>query len=140
MFGIFGHGNVAGMGEALQQAGERLRYYPARNEQAMVHTAAAYAKMANRLRDVRLHQLDRTRRDEHAHGRGRARPSTACRSCSSPATSSPRVRSRPCCSSSSPRTQDVSVNDASSPVSRYWDRINRPEQLVDARCPRRCAC
>ncbi|PYQ20632.1 MAG: 3D-(3,5/4)-trihydroxycyclohexane-1,2-dione acylhydrolase (decyclizing), partial [Acidobacteria bacterium] len=49
VFGILGHGNVAGVGEALQQAGERLRYIPARNEQAMVHAAAGYAKMTNRL-------------------------------------------------------------------------------------------
>ena len=47
--GIFGHGNVAGIGQALQQAGDRLRYYQCRNEQAMVHSAAAFAKMANRL-------------------------------------------------------------------------------------------
>src|SRR5437660_10367313 len=49
VFGIFGHGNVAGIGQALQQE-QGLRYYLARNEQAMVHTAAAYAKMHNRLR------------------------------------------------------------------------------------------
>src|SRR5438045_2025661 len=48
-FGIFGHGNVAGIGEALQQNG-RLRYIPSRNEQAMVHAAAAFAKASDRLR------------------------------------------------------------------------------------------
>ena len=47
-FGIFGHGNVAGIGQALQQQND-LKYYQCRNEQAMVHTAAAYAKMKNRL-------------------------------------------------------------------------------------------
>ncbi|MEM6807358.1 MAG: thiamine pyrophosphate-binding protein, partial [Bacteroidota bacterium] len=47
-FGIFGHGNVAGLGQALQQYPE-LPYYQCRNEQAMVHTAAAYAKVKNRL-------------------------------------------------------------------------------------------
>ena len=47
-FGIFGHGNVAGIGQALQQNPD-FRYYQTRNEQAMVHTAAAYAKMKNRL-------------------------------------------------------------------------------------------
>src|SRR4029079_8579193 len=49
VWGIFGHGNVAGIGQALQQMPE-FRYYLARNEQAMVHTATAYAKMSNRLR------------------------------------------------------------------------------------------
>ena len=47
-FGIFGHGNVAGIGQALQQTPE-FRYYQSRNEQAMVHTAIGYAKMKNRL-------------------------------------------------------------------------------------------
>jgi 3D-(3,5/4)-trihydroxycyclohexane-1,2-dione acylhydrolase (decyclizing) len=49
MFGIFGHGNVAGIGQALHQH-PSFRYYQSRNEQAMVHTAAAFAKMSNRLR------------------------------------------------------------------------------------------
>ena len=48
-WGIFGHGNVAGIGQALQQHPD-FRYYQTRNEQAMVHTAAAFAKMHNRLR------------------------------------------------------------------------------------------
>jgi len=47
-FGIFGHGNLAGIGEALRQHPD-FRYYQSRNEQAMVHTAAAYAKMTDRL-------------------------------------------------------------------------------------------
>ena len=49
VFGIFGHGNVAGLGEALLAASDRLRFVLPRNEQAMVHTAAAFAKMRNRL-------------------------------------------------------------------------------------------
>ncbi|MBV8477781.1 MAG: 3D-(3,5/4)-trihydroxycyclohexane-1,2-dione acylhydrolase (decyclizing), partial [Acidobacteria bacterium] len=50
-FGIFGHGNVAGIGEALQE-NPGFPYYLSRNEQAMVHTAAAFAKMSNRLRTL----------------------------------------------------------------------------------------
>src|SRR6202158_1244410 len=50
-FGIFGHGNVAGMGQALEQT-PSFPYYLCRNEQAMVHTAAAFAKMSNRLRTL----------------------------------------------------------------------------------------
>ena len=49
VFGIFGHGNVAGMGEALEAAQDSVRYYQARNEQAMVHTAAAFAKQRRRM-------------------------------------------------------------------------------------------
>src|SRR6476469_1173850 len=48
VWGIFGHGNVAGLGQALHQ-NRRLPYYLCRNEQAMVHTAVAFAKMKNRL-------------------------------------------------------------------------------------------
>src|SRR5437763_5612548 len=47
-FGIFGHGNIGGIGQALQQMPE-FRYYQARNEQAMVHAATAFAKVKNRL-------------------------------------------------------------------------------------------
>src|SRR5580704_9465023 len=50
-FGIFGHGNVAGIGQALEQDAE-FPYYLCRNEQGMVHTAAAFAKMSNRLRTL----------------------------------------------------------------------------------------
>src|SRR5215472_1394863 len=48
-FGIFGHGNVAGIGQALEQD-PRLKYYLCRNAQAMVHTAAAFSKARFRLR------------------------------------------------------------------------------------------
>ena len=49
-FALFGHGNVAGLGQALLQATDRLRVYLPRNEQAMVHSAVGFAKMANRRR------------------------------------------------------------------------------------------
>jgi len=48
-FGIFGHGNVAGIGQALLENSDDLRYYLVRNEQAMVHSAVGYSRMANRL-------------------------------------------------------------------------------------------
>src|SRR3954451_20392835 len=48
-FGIFGHGNVAGVGQALLEYGEEMPYYMARNEQAMVHTASGFARMSDRL-------------------------------------------------------------------------------------------
>src|SRR5215510_11314723 len=49
VWGIFGHGNVAGVGQALQQYRNEIRYYQSRNEQAQVHAAVAYAKHKNRL-------------------------------------------------------------------------------------------
>lgn len=52
VLGIFGHGNVAGLGEALQAAGNALPYIPGRNEQALVHAAAGFAKMTNRLQTL----------------------------------------------------------------------------------------
>ena len=57
VFGIFGHGNVAGVGQALLQARDRLPYVLVRNEQAMVHTAIAYAKRKARLQEVALRGL-----------------------------------------------------------------------------------
>ena len=47
--GIFGHGNVAGLGQALAQYPDRLPYHPARNEQSMVHVASGFARQRNRL-------------------------------------------------------------------------------------------
>jgi thiamine pyrophosphate-dependent enzyme len=49
VWGIFGHGNVAGIGQALEEYSDLIRYYRPQNEQGMVHAAAAYAKMKNRL-------------------------------------------------------------------------------------------
>ncbi len=69
-FGIFGHGNLAGLGQALQQHQDLLPYHQARNEQAMVHIAAGYARQRNRLGDLRVHDVDRAGRDEHGHRRG----------------------------------------------------------------------
>jgi len=72
-FGIFGHGNLAGLGQALLEAelGQpgSLRYYQARNEQAMVHAAAAFARARNRL-SAFAYLLGRPRRDEHGHRGG----------------------------------------------------------------------
>src|SRR6185503_8570194 len=50
-FGIFGHGNIAGIGQALQQLPD-FRFYQTRNEQSMVHTSIAYAKTKNRLQTL----------------------------------------------------------------------------------------
>ena len=99
----------------------------------MVHTAVAFAKRRNRLRDVGVHDVDRSGRDEHDHRAPRRRPSTACPVLLLPGDIFASRRPIRCCSNSSrPGSRDVSVNDCFKPVSRYWDRINRPEQLVTA--------
>jgi 3D-(3,5/4)-trihydroxycyclohexane-1,2-dione acylhydrolase (decyclizing) len=132
MFGIFGHGNVAGLGEALLGAGERLPYLPARNEQAMVHSAAGYAKMANRLATLAC---------TSSIGPGATNMITAAAGATinrlpvlllpgdifATRQVAPVLQQLEWSGS-----QDVSVNDCFKPVSRYWDRINRPEQLPGA--------
>ena len=72
-FGIFGHGNVAGIGQALLQdeleEPELLPYVLGRNEQAMVHTAVAYARMKNRLQTYAVSTSVGPGRDQHDHRR-----------------------------------------------------------------------
>jgi len=129
--GIFGHGNVAGIGQALQQYPE-LRYYQCRNEQAMVHTAAAFAKMTNRLRTLAC---------TTSIGPGATNLLTGAAGATinhlpvlllpgdvfASRNVAPVLQQLELGSS-----QDLSVNDCLAPVSRYWDRINRPEQLITA--------
>jgi 3D-(3,5/4)-trihydroxycyclohexane-1,2-dione acylhydrolase (decyclizing) len=131
-FGIFGHGNVAGIGEALLQHPELLRYHQARNEQAMVHTAAGYARMRNRLGALVC---------TSSIGPGATNMVTGAALATinrlpvllvpgdvfaghgpDPVLQQLEV----------PWAGDVSVNDAFRPVSRYFDRISRPEQVIPA--------
>ena len=135
-FGIFGHGNVAGIGQALLQAtthGEPdLPYYLARNEQAMVHAAVAYAKTRNRLQTLAC---------TASIGPGSTNMVTGAALGTTnrlPVLLLPsdffatRVANPVLQELEDPRTYDVSVNDALKPVSRFWDRVNRPEQLPSA--------
>ena len=130
MFGIFGHGNVAGIGQALHQMSDRLRYYQCRNEQAMVHTAAAFAKMSNRLRTFAC---------TTSIGPGATNMLTGAAGATInrlPVLLLPgdifanRVPAPVLQQLESGHTQDISVNDCFRPVSRYWDRIYRPEQII----------
>ncbi|MDQ2670886.1 MAG: 3D-(3,5/4)-trihydroxycyclohexane-1,2-dione acylhydrolase (decyclizing) [Gemmatimonadota bacterium] len=132
VFGIFGHGNVAGLGQALQQYAGCLRYYQSRNEQAQVHTAAAYARMTNRLQTLAC---------TTSVGPGATNMITGAAGATInrlPVLLLPgdvfatRRVGAVLQQLESPASQDVSVNDAFRPVSRYWDRINRPEQLIVA--------
>ena len=130
-FGIFGHGNVAGIGEALQQNPD-FPYYLCRNEQAMVHTAAAFAKMSNRLRALVC---------TTSIGPGATNMLTGAAGATInrlpvlllPGDIFARRNVAPVLQQlESSSTQDVSVNDCFRPVSRYWDRITRPEQILTA--------
>ena len=131
MFGIFGHGNIAGMGQALQQD-QRLRYYQCRNEQAMVHTAVAYAKQRNRLQMLAC---------TSSIGPGATNMLTGAALATVnrlpvlllPGDIFARRNVAPVLQQlESSGSQDASVNDAFRPLSRYWDRINRPDQLLTA--------
>ena len=128
VWGIFGHGNLAGIGQALQQTPE-VPYYLARNEQAMVHTATAYAKMNNRLRTFAC---------TSSIGPGATNMITGAATATInrlpvlllPGDIFARRNVGPVLQQlESGHSQDISVNDAFRPVSRYWDRINRPDQL-----------
>ena len=130
-FGIFGHGNVAGIGQALQ-AQPDFRYYLARNEQAMVHAAAGFAKMSNRLRAFAC---------TSSIGPGATNMITAAAGATVnrlpvlllPGDIFARRNVAPVLQQlESGASQDLSVNDCFKPISRYWDRINRPEQIITA--------
>ncbi len=128
-FGIFGHGNVAGLGQALHQTPE-FRYYQCRNEQAMVHTAVAYAKVKNRLSTFAC---------TTSIGPGATNMVTGAAVATVnripvlllPGDIFARRNVAPVLQQiESTHTQDIGANDAFKPVSRYWDRINRAEQLI----------
>jgi 3D-(3,5/4)-trihydroxycyclohexane-1,2-dione acylhydrolase (decyclizing) len=130
-FGIFGHGNMAGIGQALQQNPD-FPYYLCRNEQAMVHTAAAFAKMSNRLRTLVC---------TTSIGPGATNMLTGAAGATinrlpvllMPGDIFARRNVAPVLQQlESSSTQDISVNDCFRPVSRYWDRIQRPEQILTA--------
>jgi 3D-(3,5/4)-trihydroxycyclohexane-1,2-dione acylhydrolase (decyclizing) len=128
-FGIFGHGNVAGIGQALEQD-RGLRYYLFRNEQAMVHAAVAFAKASFRLRTMVC---------TSSIGPGATNMLTGAALATInripvlllPGDIFARRNVAPVLQQlESPATQDISVNDCFRPVSRYWDRIERPDQIL----------
>ncbi len=130
MFGIFGHGNVAGIGQALHQARDGFRYYQTRNEQSMVHTAAAFARMHDRLRAFAC---------TTSIGPGATNMVTGAAGATInrlpvlllPGDIFATRRPAPVLQQlESPWSPELSVNDCFKPVSRYWDRINRPEQII----------
>jgi len=131
-FGIFGHGNVAGIGEALFERPDLLTYYQARNEQAMVHAAVGYARMNNRLRMMACTSSIGPGATNMVTGAALATINRL------PVLLLPGdvFASRPVDpvlqQLEVPWRGDASVNDCFQPVSRYWDRITRPEQLIPA--------
>ena len=132
-FGIFGHGNVAGIGQALLQAEleepETLRYILGRNEQAMVHTAVAYARMKNRLQTYAVSTSVGPGATNMLTGAALATINRLPVLLLPADTFADRSASPLLQELELPDSGDVTVNDAFRPVSKYFDRIWRPEQL-----------
>jgi 3D-(3,5/4)-trihydroxycyclohexane-1,2-dione acylhydrolase (decyclizing) len=130
-FGIFGHGCVAGVGEALVENLD-FPYYQVRNEQAAVHAATAYAKVKNRLQTFACIS---------SIGPGATNMITGAATATInrlpvlllPGDIFARRNVAPVLQQvESVASQDFSANDCFKPVSKYWDRINRPDQLLTA--------
>jgi 3D-(3,5/4)-trihydroxycyclohexane-1,2-dione acylhydrolase (decyclizing) len=132
MFGIFGHGNVAGLSQALYEYGGELPYYQPFNEQSMVHAAVGYAKATNRRATLAC---------TASIGPGSTNMLTGAALATInrlpvlllPSDYYASRRQGPVLQQlEHPISLDVSVNDCFRPVSRFFDRIMRPEQLVDS--------
>jgi 3D-(3,5/4)-trihydroxycyclohexane-1,2-dione acylhydrolase (decyclizing) len=132
IFGIFGHGNVAGIGQALYESPDLLPYHQARSEQGMVHTAAGYARQLNRLGAMAC---------TTSIGPGATNMVTGAALATVnrlpvlllPGDVFASRRPDPVLQQlETPWAGDLSVNEAFRPVSRYFDRIWRPEQVVSA--------
>src|SRR5215469_11578781 len=135
-FGIFGHGNVAGVAQALLQAHETgeadLPYYMARNEQAMVHASVGFARMRNRLQALACTASIGPGSTNMVTGAALATINRIPVLLLPSDFFATRAANPVLQELEDPRSYDVSVNDAFKPVSRFWDRINRPEQLPSA--------
>jgi 3D-(3,5/4)-trihydroxycyclohexane-1,2-dione acylhydrolase (decyclizing) len=132
MFGIFGHGNVAGLGQALYEYGQDLPYYQPCNEQSMVHTAIGYAKAMRRTALLAC---------TSSIGPGATNMVTGAATATInrvpvlllPADYYATRHQGPVLQQlEHPISADVSVNDCFRPISRFFDRISRPEQLLTA--------
>ncbi len=132
IFGIFGHGCVVGIGQALEQGGHSLTYYQGHNEQGMAHAAIAFAKQNNRRKIIPC---------TSSIGPGALNMVTACGTatanripllvlpgdtfaCRQPDPVLQQIEQYDSCA--------ITANDAFKAVCKYWDRINRPEQLMTA--------
>lgn len=132
IFGIFGHGCVVGVGQALEQGGHSLTYYQGHNEQGMAHAAIAFAKQNNRRKIIPC---------VSSIGPGALNMVTACGTatanripllvlpgdtfaCRQPDPVLQQIEQYDSCA--------ITANDAFKAVCKYWDRISRPEQLMTA--------
>lgn len=129
-WGIFGHGNIGGVAQALQQYGPDFRYYQARNEQAMVLSAMSYAKMCNRKQIFACLSSIGPGATNMVTGAATATVNRIPVLLLAGDVFAERVQAPVLQQLESEHSQDISVNDCFKPVSRYWDRITRPEQAI----------
>jgi 3D-(3,5/4)-trihydroxycyclohexane-1,2-dione acylhydrolase (decyclizing) len=142
-FGIFGHGNVAGFGQALLEnevgagpdggaGGQVLRYYQSRNEQSMVHASVAYARMHDRLETFVCSTSIGPGATNMLTGAALATINRLPVLLVPGDIFATRAASPVLQELEDPTTYDISVNDMFRPVSRFFDRVWRPEQLPSA--------
>ncbi|MFI5550193.1 3D-(3,5/4)-trihydroxycyclohexane-1,2-dione acylhydrolase (decyclizing) [Streptomyces sp. NPDC051738] len=136
VWGIFGHGNVAGIGQALLQAAitreADLPYYLARNEQGMVHASVAYAKMRDRLATFACSASTGPGSTNMITGAALATTNRLPVLLLPSDMFATRAADPVLQQLEDTRGGDVTVNDAFRAVSKYFDRIQRPEQLIPA--------
>jgi len=135
-FGIFGHGNLAGLGQALLEAELNepgaLTFRQARNEQAMVHAATAFSRMRNRLSTLACTSSIGPGATNMVTGAALATISHLPVLLLPGDVFATRVADPVLQQLERSRARDVSVNDVFRPVSQFFDRVDRPEQLIDA--------
>ncbi|NLL43511.1 MAG: 3D-(3,5/4)-trihydroxycyclohexane-1,2-dione acylhydrolase (decyclizing), partial [Firmicutes bacterium] len=133
VYGIFGHGNVLGIGEALENMDDlSLRYYQGVNEQGMVHAAMAYAKEHNRLQIMACTSSIGPGALNMVTGAGTATVNRIPVLLLPGDTFADRQPDPVLQQVEMPHNYTITANDAFKAVSKYWDRIQRPEQLMEA--------
>ena len=132
MWGIFGHGNVAGLGQALAEVGADLPFYQPHNEQSMVHTASGYAKANLRMSTFACTASVGPGSTNMITGAATATLNRLPVLLFASDYYATRHQGPVLQQLEHPISADVSVNDCFRPVSRFFDRISRPEQLLTA--------
>ena len=136
IFGIFGHGNVAGIGQALKQLSEDkpalMPYYQARNEQAMVHESSAFARMKRRRATFACASSVGPGATNMLTGAAVATTNHLPVLLLPSDTFANRVSDPVLQQLEMPHDATLTVNDAFKPLSRFFDRVQRPEQLFSA--------
>ncbi|MEV0117786.1 3D-(3,5/4)-trihydroxycyclohexane-1,2-dione acylhydrolase (decyclizing) [Streptomyces sp. NPDC050844] len=131
-WGIFGHGNVAGIGQALVEYADEMPYHQGRNEQAMVHAAVGYARQSGRLSTHAVTTSIGPGATNLVTGAALATVNHLPVLLLPGDTFATRPADPVLQQLEVPYAGDVSVNDCLRPVSKYFDRITRPEALIPA--------